>query len=46
MTTHREPHFTRFMWISPEEFDDVLSSFFSVTKITQGKTDIYSCVKR
>lgn len=39
------PHVTRFRWIPPQEFDEILSPHFKVECTTEGKTDIYRCVK-
>lgn len=40
-----EPHFTKFRWISPESFDDILKGYFSVNRISNGGSDLYICTK-
>lgn len=46
MCEFMRPHFTSFKWIAPEEFDEVLSKYFSniTTKIDK-HTTIYICEK-
>lgn len=37
------PHQTSFLWISPNDFDEMLSPYFEVKRYTELKTDIYIC---
>lgn len=39
-------HTTQFKWVSPEEFQQVLSHFFDLSTINEGKSTIYVCVKK
>lgn len=39
-------HTTKFQWISPEEYREVLSPFFTVEELREGKTSIYRCVAK
>lgn len=39
------PHTTRFRWIAPEKFDEMLSPFFNVYRFRSEKTDMYRCVR-
>lgn len=38
-----EPHTTSFKWVSPEEFNRVLTPHFSVSEVRDGKTSVYIC---
>jgi SAM-dependent methyltransferase len=39
-----EPHITKFMWISPEQFHNILlKEHFIVTEMINGPTSIYKC---
>lgn len=40
------PHTTGFWYLPPEWLEEVLSKHFEVERITDGKTDLYRCVKR
>lgn len=37
------PHTTRFRWISPEQFDEMLSPRFNVYRFRSDKSDMYRC---
>jgi len=39
------PHYTNFRWIAPEEYDIILSPYFNVQRIRDGKTDFYRCTR-
>ena len=41
-----EPHFTKFKWMDEEYIRNCLDKFFEIEIITDGKTDIYRCVKK
>lgn len=41
-----EPHFTIFDWISEDMYQELLSPYFEVEKITDQKTLIYKCRKK
>lgn len=39
------PHITTFLWISPDEFYGLLSPYFKVEIIVEGRTTFYKCLK-
>lgn len=41
-----EPHFTTFDWISEEEYKDILSPYFDVKIIDDGKSALYVCRRK
>lgn len=39
-------HTTRFQWITPQEYQEVLGRYFDVEEIRENKTSIYRCTAR
>jgi len=40
------PHLTSFLWISPEEFKELLEPYFYAQETVEGHTSIWKCVRR
>jgi SAM-dependent methyltransferase len=41
-----EPHYTKFRWIPPKEFRELLEPHFDIEEKKEGKTSLYRCVKK
>ena len=41
-----DPHTTDFWWISPDDFQRILSPYFNIQHIIDGRTSIYRCSRK